>query len=171
MVSRPYSLRAASLKMAPTVGMAGGTYIPRTEGGGGRGRSLWLPWSRSQVNLRSCPLPDLLQHMELSICPRLLCEWKVNTWQYQRGSLESGCSLSLHDHWEIGVWAHAMPVGTGAAGDSAGERLSSKATVKWGEDTAHKGDMCRNQGRGAGLYNQETGCTQGRWEKNWPDWA
>lgn len=54
--------------------------------------------------------------MELSICPRLLCEWKVNTWQYQRGGLESGCSLSLHDHWEIGVWAHAMPVGTGAGG-------------------------------------------------------
>lgn len=154
--------------MASTVGMAGGTYIPRTEGGGGR--SL-CPGPAHKSTCGHVLFLTSSNTMELSICPRLLCEWKVNTWGYQRGGLESGCSLSLHDHWEIGVWAHAMPVGTGAAVGSAGEGLSSKATVKWGEDTAHKGDMCRNQGRGAGLYNQETGCTQGRWEKNWPDWA
>ena len=27
-------------------------------------------------------------------------------------------------------------------------------------DTAHEGDMCSNQGRGAGLCKQEIGCTR-----------
>ena len=51
------SLKAMSLKMAPTMGTAGGTYIQRT----GWGRSCLLLGSSSQVNQRLRSSHDLLQ--------------------------------------------------------------------------------------------------------------
>lgn len=52
--------KAAFLNSALTVAAVGTMYIPRTGAGV---RRLQLPKSSSWVNLRSCPLDDLLQQM------------------------------------------------------------------------------------------------------------
>lgn len=54
----PNSLKAASLKLLPTVGNGGWNVNSKD---GEEVRNLQLPRSSSQVNWLSCPLDDLLQ--------------------------------------------------------------------------------------------------------------
>lgn len=142
---------------ALAMGMVDRAYIPRT--GKQEGASNCLGPSLRSTSSHILSMTSSYT-TELFICPWLLCQQKVNTEQ-SLVSARLACTTT-----EKSGSGPTRPVDMWGQAERS---LSSKATVKWGRSVpsakARGSQVCRGQGKGASLHNQEVGYIQKNWER------